>query len=251
MEKLKSLIVGLRNEDALDKFWEGSIVDTKYGMMPVYLPNLMDGTTRLLDIPLMNRIIREAMPDLPDDTKRVIVYYIDIIDREEIEQFIKENGNPLIEIELRDLKQVLDNVVVEDYAEWNVSEVQINLFKGWKVEITQFHSDRVNKKIEEINLKGQQQALQSKAKGKEKKYTHITISDEGLETIEWISLDCTQAEKNASWHSDSEIKIDKLGFVIRNGVKTNEFWDACICSDNKPLRMKIRNICGDETVYVL
>ena len=251
MEKLKSLIVGLRNEDALDKFWEGSIVDTKYGMMPVYLPNLMDGTTRLLDIPLMNRIIREAMPDLPDDTKRVIVYYIDIIDREEIEQFIKENGNPLIEIELRDLKQVLDNVVVEDYAEWNVSEVQINLFKGWKVEITQFHSDRVNKKIEEINLKGQQQALQSKAKGKEKKYTHITISDEGLETIEWISLDCTQAEKNAPWHSDSEIKIDKLGYVIKNGIKTNEFWDACIYSEEKPLRMKIRNICGDETVYEL
>ena len=251
MEKLKRLIVGLRNEDALDKFWEGSIVDTKYGMMPVYLPNLMDGTTRLLDIPLMNRIIREAMPDLPDDTKRVIVYYIDIIDREEIEQFIKENSNPLIEIELRDLKQVLDNVVVEDYAEWNVSEVQINIFKGWKVEITQFHSDRVNKKIEEINLKGQQQALQSKAKGKEKKYTHITISDEGLETIEWISLDCTQAEKNAPWHSDSEIKIDKLCYVIKNGIKTNEFWDACIYSEEKPLRMKIRNICGDETVYEL
>ena len=251
MEKLKSLIVGLRNEDALDKFWEGSIVDTKYGMMPVYLPNLMDGTTRLLDIPLMNRIIREAMPDLPDDTKRVIVYYIDIIDREEIEQFIKENGNPLIEIELRDLKQVLDNVVVEDYAEWNVAETQIDLFKGWKVEITQFHSDRVIKKIEEFNLKGQQQALHQKAKGKDKKYTHITISDEGLETIEWISLDCTHAEKNAPWHSDSEIKIDKLGYVIKNGIKTNEFWDACIYSEEKPFRMKVRNICGDETVYVL
>ena len=251
MDKLKSLIVGLRNEDALDKFWEGSIVDTKYGMMPVYLPNLMDGTTRLLDIPLMNRIIREAMPDLPDDTKRVIVYYIDIINREEIEQFIKENGNPLIEIELRDLKQVLDNVVIEDYAEWNVSETQTNLFKGWKVEITQFHSDRVIKKIEEINLKGQQQALHSKAKGKEKKYTHITISDEGLEIIEWISLDCTLAEKNAPWHSDSEIKIDKLGYVIKNGIKTNEFWDACIYSEEKPLRIKVRNICGDETIYVL
>lgn len=251
MDKLKSLIVGLRNEDALDKFWEGSIVDTKYGMMPVYLPNLMDGTTRLLDIPLMNRIIREAMPDLPDDTKRVIVYYIDIIKREDIEQFIKENGNPLIDIELRDLKQVLDNVVIEDYAEWNVSETQIDLFKGWKVEITQFHSDRVIKKIEEINLKGQQQALHSKAKSKEKKYTHITISNEGLETIEWISLDCTHAEKNAPWHSDSEIKIDKLGYVIKNGKKTNEFWDACIYSKEKPLRMKIRNICGDETIYVL
>lgn len=251
MEKLKSLIVGLRNEDKLDKFWEGSIVDTKYGMMPVYLPNLMDGTTRLLDIPLMNRIIREAMPDLPDDTKRVIVYYIDIIDRDEIEKFIKENGNPLIEIELRDLKLVLDDVVVEDCAEWNISETQVDLFNKWKVEITLFHSDRVNKKIDEINLKGQQQVLQQQVKSKEKTFVPLVISDNGLETIEWISLDCTNIEKKAAWHSDSEIKIDKLGFVIRNGVKSNEFWDACIYSDNKPLRMKIRNICGDETVYVL
>lgn len=251
MDKLKSLILGLRNEDALDKFWEGSIVDTKYGMMPVYLPNLMDGTTRLLDIPLMNRIIREAMPDLPDDTKRVIIYYIDIINREEIDKFIKENGNPLIEIELRDLKQVLDNVVVEDYAEWILSETQDNLFKGWKVELTQFHSDRVSKKIEAINLKGQQQVLQQLAKGKEKVFHPIVISDEGLETIEWISLDCTNADKSAAWYSNSEIKIDKLGYVIKNGVKTNEFWDASIYSDKRPLRMKIRNICGDETVFVL
>lgn len=251
MEKLKSLIVGLRNEDKLDKFWEGSIVDTKYGMMPVYLPNLMDGTTRLLDIPLMNRIIREAMPDLPDDTKRVIVYYIDIIDRDEIEKFIKENVNPLIEIELRDLKLVLDDVVVEDCAEWNISETQVDLFNKWKVEITLFHSDRVNKKIDEINLKGQQQVLQQQVKGKEKTFVPLVISDNGLETIEWISLDCTNIEKKAAWHSDCEIKIDKLGFVIINGVKSNEFWDACIYSDNKPLRMKIRNICGDETVYVL
>ena len=255
MEKLKSLIIGLRNEDALDKFWEGSIMDTKCGMMPVYLPNLMDSSTRLLDKPLMNRIIREAMPDLPDDVKRVIVYYIDIIDRKEIEQFIKEQGNPLIEIELRDLKQVLDNVVVEDYAEWQLTETQDNLFKGWQVEIIQFHSDRVLKKIEVINLKAEQQVVQfnlkNSGKGKEKKHSPITISDEGLETIEWISLDCSTADKEAIWHSDSEIKIDKLGYTIRNGIKTNEFWDARIRCDHKPLRMKIRNICGDETVYTL
>ncbi|MBD9093127.1 MAG: site-specific DNA-methyltransferase [Bacteroides oleiciplenus] len=255
MEKLKSLIIGLRNEDALDKFWEGSIMDTRCGMMPVYLPNLMDSSTRLLDKPLMNRIIREAMPDLPDDVKRVIVYYIDIIDRKEIEQFIKEQGNPLIEIELRDLKQVLDNVVVEDYAEWQLTETQDNLFKGWQVEIIQFHSDRVLKKIEVINLKAEQQVVQfnlkNSGKGKEKKHSPITISDEGLETIEWISLDCSTADKEAIWHSDSEIKIDKLGYTIRNGIKTNEFWDARIRCDHKPLRMKIRNICGDETVYTL
>jgi len=251
MERLKKLIPGLRNEDALDKFWEGSIVDTKYGMTPVYLPNLMDGSTRMLDKPLMNRIIREAMPDLPDNTKRVIVYYIDIDNREEIERFIREQGNPLVTIELRDLKQVLDNVVVEDLAEWEVSEESNGLFNGWKVEIKQFQSDRVRQKIYEINQKNQLQVLQQKAKGKEKTFTPILVSDEGLETIEWISLDCTTAERSAPWHSDSEIKIDKLGCVIKNGTKTTDYWDACIRCDHKPLRMKIRNICGDETVILL
>lgn len=251
MERLKKLIPGLRNEDALDKFWEGSIVDTKYGMTPVYLPNLMDGSTRVLDKPLMNRIIREVMPDLPDNTKRVIVYYIDIDNREEIERFIKEQGNPLVMIELRDLKLVLDNVVVEDSAEWEVSEESDGLFNGWKVEIKQFQSDRVRQKIDEINQKNQLQVLQQKAKGKEKTFTPILISDEGLETIEWISLDCTTVEKDAPWHSDSEIKIDKVGYVIKNGTKTTEYWDACIRCDRKPLRMKIRNICGDETVFII
>lgn len=251
MERLKKLIPGLRNEDALDKFWEGSIVDTKFGMTPVYLPNLMDGSTRVLDKPLMNRIIREAMPDLPDNTKRVIVYYIDIDNREEIERFIREQGNPLVTIELRDLKQVLDNVVVEDLAEWEVSEESNGLFNGWKVEIKQFQSDRVRQKIYEINQKNQLQVLQQKAKGKEKTFTPILVSDEGLETIEWISLDCTAAEKDAPWHSDSEIKIDKVGYVIKNGTKTTEYWDACIRCDHQPLRMKIRNICGDETVFII
>ena len=251
MERLKKLIPGLRNEDALDKFWEGSIVDTKYGMTPVYLPNLMDGSTRVLDKPLMNRIIREAMPDLPDNTKRVIVYYIDIDNREEIERFIKEQGNPLVMIELRDLKLVLDNVVVEDSAEWEVSEESDGLFNGWKVEIKQFQSDRVRQKIDEKKKKNQLQVLQQKAKGKEKTFTPILISDEGLETIEWISLDCTTVERDAPWLSDSEIKIDKVGYVIKNGTKTTEYWDACIRCDRKPLRMKIRNICGDETVFII
>lgn len=247
MDKLKSLIKGLRNEDALDKFWEGSIVDTQHGMMPVYLPNLMDSSTRLLDKPLMNRIIREALPDLPDETKRVIVYYIDITDREEIEQFIKEQNNQTtIEIELRDLKQVLDEVVVEDEAEWELTETQDNLFKAWKVELKSFHSDRVLRKIEEVNMKGQQQSI---AKGKA--FKPIEISDEGLETIEWISLDSSTADKQAPWHSDAEVKIDRLGYAILNGKKTQDFWNATIKCYQMPLRMKIRNICGDETVYVL
>ncbi len=240
------------NEEKLDKIWAGSIVSTQYGVMPVYLPNLLDSSSRLLDKPMINRIIREALPDLPADIKRVIVYYIDITDRNDIEQFIKEqNDQTTIEIELRDLKQFLDDIVVEDDAEWEVSETHDALFTGWKVTINSFHSDRVLKKIEEVNLKGRQQVLQQKTKGKEKKFVPITISDEGLETIEWISLDCENAEKSLPWHSDVEIKRDHLGRVCLNGKKTDEFWDGSIRCDKKPLRMKIRNICGDETVWTL
>ena len=253
MDKLKKMIRGLRSgDDGLGKIWAGSIVDTKYGIMPVYLPNLLDSSSRLLDKPMINRIIREALPDLPANIKRVIVYYIDITDRDDIEQFIKEqNDQTTIEIELRDLKQFLDDIVVEDDAEWTVSETHDALFTGWKVTINSFHSDRVLKKIEEVNLKGEQQVLQQKSKGKEKKFVPITISDEGLETIEWISLDCENAEKSLPWHSDVEIKRDHIGRVCLNGKKTDEFWDGSIRCDKKPLRMKIRNICGDETVWTL
>ena len=246
MDRLKSLIPGLRNEDALDKFWEGSIHDTKDGMLPVYLPNLMDSSTRMLDTALMNRILKEAMPDLPDGTKKVVVYYIDITDIKEIKQFIKEQNDTLIEVELRDLKNVLDNVVVEDDAEFEVKEVQPegDAFKVWQVRINRFFSDRVNKKIADFNLKGQQQALKGK-----KTFTPITLSEGGLETIEFLSLDCTSPEFSAPWHSAAEILIDKLGYVRKNGIDTKEVWDGTITSTEKPLRLKIRNICGDETVY--
>lgn len=248
MEKLKSLIPGLRNEDRLDKFWEGSINDAQEGMMPVYLPNLMDSSTRLLDTALMNRILKEAMPDLPDGTKKVIVYYIDITNIEEIKQFIKEQNDTLIEVELRDLKNILDNVIVEDDAEFSVNEVQPDgkVFKIWQVSINRFFSDRVNKKIAEFNLKGQQQALKGN-----KTFNPITLSEEGLETIEYLSLDCTSADAATPWHSDSEILIDRLGYVRQNGIDTKELWNGNITSEDKPLRLKIRNICGDETIYVI
>lgn len=247
MEKLKSLILGLRNEDKLDKFWEGSIHDSRHGMMPVYLPNLMDGTTRLLDRPLMNRILHEAMPDLPTDVKRVVVYYIDITDKQDIEAFIRENNDAsLAEVELRDLKQVLDHVVVEDEAEYSLAKVNCDLFTCWEIRINRFHSDRVCRKIDEYNHKTEAQAL---ANGKAS--NPIRISEEGLETIEWLSVDCSTADKTIPWHSDKEIKIDRLGYVIEDGKKTTHFWDGCIRTEEKPLRLKIRNICGDETVWTL
>ena len=244
MDKMKSLIKGLRNEDSLDEFWEGAIQDSKEGLIPVYVPNLMDSSTKLLDKALMIDIIRKAIPDLPDDVKKVIVYYIDITSIDEIQQVIKEDDTTLVEIELRDLKELLSDVVVEDYVEYSIQEVQEKLFKEYEVRIDNFVSDRVIQKIEDYNAKRQAQCLKSA-----KEYKPITISENGLETIEYLSLDCTN--KEGAWKSDSEIKIDKSSYVIVNGKKTKEFWNGTIKSEQKPLRLKVRNICGDETIIVL
>ena len=33
-----------------------------------------------------------------------------------------------------------------------------------------------------------------------------------------------------------------------NGTKTNKYWNGTIACSKKPLRIRLRNICGDETV---
>jgi len=240
MDKIRALIPGLKNEDSLDSFWEGSITDSKLGMIPVYVPNLMDSTSKLLDNVMMNRIIHEAIPDLPQNTKKVIIYYIDVTDEEEIRKFIADDDSTTIEIELRDLKAILDDVVIGDIAEFHVEENTETLLDGYVVSIDSFLSDRVAQKIMDYN----QKAMLNSGK---KTFNPIEISDSGLELIEYLSLDCTSLE--GEWHSDSEIKIDKKGYVILNGEKTTDFWDGKIRCQEKPLRLKVRNICGDETVY--
>lgn len=243
MDKIKSLIPGLKNEDSLDSFWEGAISDSKLGTIPVYVPNLMDSASKLLDKVTMNRIIHQAIPDLDSNIKKVIVYYIDITDEAEIQKYIKDDDSTNIEIELRDLKTILDDVIIGDYAEFHAEETHDDLFGGYAVTIDKFISDRVLSKIAEFNEKA---FLNSSAK---KPYKPIEISEDGLELIEFLSIDCTAAE--GEWHSDSEIKIDKNGFVVVNGNKTKNFWDGKIRCEQKPLRLKIRNICGDETVWAL
>ena len=117
MDKLRdNLIPGLTANAKLDsQYWAGSIMDSKYGMMPVYLPNLLDGSKRVLDKSEMMNIIHKALPDLPDEVKRVIIYYVDVEEINELRQFIEaENQQTLIQFELRDLKQVLDEVIMED-----------------------------------------------------------------------------------------------------------------------------------------
>lgn len=242
-DAITRIIPGLRVDPTIGSMWIGSIMDTTHGSSPVYVPDLMDSSSRVFDIVTLNRIVNDAMPQLPPTIKRVIIYYIDIIDRQELDAFIKDNNDTVIEIELRDLKELLDNAILKDDVEYTISEDTSKMVDIFTVAITRFYSDRVSHKINEFNQKAMANS--------KKKFVSIELSLEGLEAIEMVSLDCTTTEENAPWHSDSEIKIEKDSTITINGRKTSDFWDGTIHSDTKPLRMKIRNICGDETIITL
>jgi adenine-specific DNA-methyltransferase len=238
MDKLAKLIPGLaQGLPGISKFWFGSIVDSKAGTVPVYVPNLLNTQTKVLDRVMVNKIINEEVQSLPEHIKKVLIYYIDADDLADLKKFIKDYGGTTIEVELKDLKNILHDVVLEDIIETTTLKIK----EGYETIVQRFVSDRLIQKISEFNQNGNLQALK-----KEKSFEPITISEEGLELIEMIALDCEN--KKGAWHSSTEIKIDKLGFMIKDGLKTKEFWDGKIQTIKRPFRIKIRNISGDETI---
>lgn len=243
-ERLKTLIPGLLYTEKLDKtYWAGAQIHSQLGMIPIHIPNLLDSSHKMLDKVYMNELIQRGLGTLNDELniKKAIVYYIDIEDKKEMEDFIKEtNRYTLIEVELRALSDVLDEVIDNDHIEYKL-EAKDSIYE---IEITRFMSDRVNAKIKAYNEKRQAQSIR-----KGNPFMPITLSDEGLECIEYISLDCEN--ESGEWKSECEIKIDKNSFVIKNGTKTKEFWDGKLSVNKKPLRLKVRNICGDESIVGL
>ena len=247
-------IVGIYKDSSLGEPWAGYEVTGEWGKVPVYLPSL-EQYERTLDPGVMTDIAQRHVKFLPDEVKRVRVYYVDIEEPEEIEKIISESQNPFVKIELCDLKKRLSEYVAEDDADLSAPELlTVDLLtRVWQVRVNSFHSERVNNKINEYNHKKQLQTLKAKEKDKDTKFSPILLSDTELETIEWVSLDCTAADGD-EWHSDAEVKIEKSCYVRHNGGKeSKEPWDGTIRTqdERRPLRMKIRNICGDETVFKL
>jgi adenine-specific DNA-methyltransferase len=268
MDKLATLIPALqRNVPSLSDFWFGAVLEANNGTVPVYVPNLLNTQEKVLDIHTINKIINQELPNLEIDAKKVIVYFIDIDEPEQLQKFIQDNNATQIEVELKDLKNLLHEVVLEDQIAYAIS----NNGNEYTVELNKIVSDRLIQKIEAFNQKGQandkkgektdlleenadsekeevdeKEVDEETPKKAKKKFDPIVISDDGLELIELVSLDCKN--QDGEWHSTTEIKIDKLGYMVKDGVKTKQFWDGKITSTQKPLRLKVRNISGDETV---
>lgn len=241
MDKIKTLINGLVEADELDKeWWIGKIIHSKDGDIPVFVPNLLDSSQKLLDTAFMQELLTRAISALDIEIKRVVVYYIDIEDEKAVKKCIDDFAHTRAKVELHPLNELLDEVIISDELEFNLDEKS----GVYEVEITHFLSDRINSKINAYNEKRIAQSIKTN-----KTYKPIVLSENGLELIEFLSLDCTN--KQGVWCSDSEIKIDKNSFVIKDGVKTKEFWNGKISCAKKPLRLKVRNICGDESVVEL
>lgn len=242
MEKLKRLIPGLRSEEGLGAFWLGAVHDSRLGVVPVYVPDLKaGGSSRLLDGPMMARILKQEVRNLPPSVKKAIVYYVEI-DEEEVEKVMKGDASSLVKIELRDLKDVLGDVVVDDALEWEIDRKgSDDLLNPWLLRVTGFASDRVRGKVAEFN----EACFLNQRKGKA--FKEIKISDEGLEMLEAVFLDCGKG--SGVWHADVSLKIDKFGHAILNGVKTGKLWDGTIPCPSRPRRIRTRNICGDETEF--
>lgn len=261
MDKLAQFIPGLqKNVATLSHFWFGAVLEANNGTVPVYVPNLLNTQDKVLDIPTINKIINQELPNLEIEVKKVIVYYIDIDEPKLLQKFINDYNATQIEVELKDLKNLLHEIVIEDQITYTLT----NSGNEYTIELNQIISDRLIRNIEAFNQKGQLKKVDlpeenddeenddievdedKSEKVKKKKFAPIVISDEGLELIELVSLDCKN--QDGDWHSTTEIKIDKLGFVIKDGTKTKIFWDAKITSSQKPFRLKVRNISGDETI---
>lgn len=243
MKVLPSLIQGLVPDRSISSYWSGVINDSKYGKMPVYIPDLLSGAeARVVSDKTMHKLIYEELSQL-EGVKKVIFYYIDIDNRKQIDAYIAQHNTTLIEIDFRDLKIILDNLVAQDEAEFSVKESNDGVLSKWEVEVISFVSDRVKRKIDDYNYKA---ALNARGE-----HQPVLLSESGLEAVEWISLDCVSADLNAEWTSSEEIRIEPDSYITINGISTRNFWDGKIQSNDRPLRVKIRNICGDESVFIL
>lgn len=251
MDKLCALVPGLHRvtdaetEQGIDNaFWFGAISSPKKGFIPVWAPDLKNTDDRVLSVAKVKQALDAFLPKLTQDITLARFYYIDLeVPASELEDIVRRENSTLVEVEFVDLKPYLGQAILRDEAEWELTEDREGLTPGWRLRLTAFRSDRLVKEMEEKN---EPAGLQPSAKGRKV----ITLSDKGLEAIEWVGVD-TRAE--GPWQSAAEVRIEPSGAVTRDGEKTKERWDATLFCEgpDRPKRLKIRSVLGDETVFQL
>jgi adenine-specific DNA-methyltransferase len=232
MDRLAGIIPSLSTQHDFGSFWFGSITD-KGTVCPCWVPDLKDKGQAILNPGLFSKILDETAK--LDGISKVVVCSVDQTDEVEIKKMIKDydlrdsDGKP-VQFVFKDLKELIDLIVSPDVVEYTTTEEE----SRYVITFDRFISDALIQKFTEFN---------AKKKADQKK---IEISDKGLELIEFVSVDSTNAD--GVWLSEHEIKIDKNSYLIVNGEQTKQFWDGTVTVNKKPLRIKVRNIAGDETI---
>ena len=264
MDKLAGLIPGLASaaglgtKQALPPFWAGIFPGSSDGLrgaVPVHLPNLLDSASRVLDEAALHQLTMEQLPQLVEwdhPVQQVVVYYIDIADPEACEQWLAQHNPSGIAVELRDLKPLLGEVVSGDALEASLepAAAQSGQNSGWQVRIERYYSGYLDRKLKEQVAK---KKLQPTAARNAQQLAELPagLSNDGLECIEWLSVDCVSAQ--GPWTSSMEAKIDSKNRLWLAGIKQTAAWDGTLtvpAASGKPLRLRARNVAGDEITVV-
>jgi adenine-specific DNA-methyltransferase len=254
MAKLKGLIPGLTSPQTpqpLPDYWAGMFASD--GAVPVALPNLLDSASRVFDEAALHKLTLEELPKLADwdyPVQKVVVYTIDIADPLACAAWLAEHNPSGIAVELRDLKPLLGDVVLNDECVALV-EPPTPAQPKFKVVVQRYHSDYLAGKLAEVVAKKQlQPSAMTGAAGKSKAAAlPVGLSADGLECIEWLSVDCTALE--GSWRSAAEAKIDVKNRLVLNGVRQTTKWDGTLLCADAPKRLRVRNVAGDEVTVIL
>ncbi len=246
--KLQGLIPGLGRAQSklpLPAYWAG--IFSNNGAVPVHLPNLLDSSSRVFDEAALHRLTMEELPKLAEwdyPVERVVVYTIDIADPEACERWLADHNPSGIAVELRDLQPLLADLVLGDEL---TARVEADAAGGFKVVIERYYSDYLARKLDKAR---QKMALQPSAVRSKSASTEPSgLSEDGLECIEWLSVDCSSAD--GAWHSAAEARIDAKNRLWLNGQKQGSAWDGRLHCSARPLRLRVRNVAGDEMTIAL
>lgn len=261
MDKLASLVPGLASANtlgtklALPGFWAGIFAgsgDGLRGAVPVHLPNLLDSASRVLDEAALHQLTMEQLPQLVEwdhPVQQVVVYYIDIADPVACEKWLADHNPSGIAVELRDLKPLLGDVVLGDelLARCEPHEAQ----GGYSVRIERYYSSYLDRKLKEQVAKKKVQPTTAR-NAQQLAELPAGLSGDGLECIEWLSVDCAASE--GAWTSSMEAKIDSKNRLWLGGKKQSQAWDGTLAvptTCGQPLRLRVRNVAGDEFTVAL
>jgi len=232
--KIFGIIDGFKfsSELELNSFWEGGIAQPNGTYTPVKFSGIHDLLTKeLLDVFLEEIYKLEGTTDRVNAIIIIYAHKEDEVDQSYLNKTLDKISKTELKVKLVSLDSLLeekrDALFTSDNAIVKMNKVGTN----YKVEIKNFYSSYLFKKIEDYNLKKTKAGTL-----KEDLSKAVRISDSGLEMIEAVQFDTTC---NNVWKSNPELE-DKAG--IKNKIK------AVYYLNTDKFKMKIRNIVGDEII---